>query len=492
MEILEFKHLTTVIFSAVFGVFAVYHLLSYLVLRHRILLHYFILILGLTLHWSLSFFVNNSFSDHTAMIAEKASLTTAMLTTFGLLMFTKNYLNITKHDFPKLSKVYRFFVILVVCLPILHIFNNLTTRIVWLNDTIVQLAAITAMASIFLNIFSGFWLFNAQRFNRYYLYSYAPILVAALLYISTWFLKQHYNFNATPLVLTSSTLVTLQLILFSLLLAFKFKSIEEENLNIQMETNQRLKSEVDKQTKKLQIANKALESQNEELERVNQLKNKLFSLMSHDVRAPLNNLSVIMSMVDEHMVDPEVKPIMEKLKMEVSDKIEMVNGLLQWSYSQLEGMKLNKKRCDLEAVFTSVKNEFERMAQEKEIAITLEVSHPEIVADENILKVILRNLTSNALKFSNKGQKIVFWSQQQEDGHIELGVKDFGVGMDPNWFDRIAQDEKPQSTKGTSGEKGTGFGLLIAKDFVEMHGGEMRCESQLNEGTNFILRFKPE
>ena len=214
--------------------------------------------------------------------------------------------------------------------------------------------------------------------------------------------------------------------------------------------------------------------------------------MSHDVRAPLNNLSVIMTMVDEHMVDPEVKPIMEKLKIEVSDKIEMVNGLLQWSYSQLEGMKLNKKRCDLEAVFTSVKNEFERMAQEKEIAITLEVSHPEIVADENILKVILRNLTSNALKFSNKGQKIVFWSQQQEDGHIELGVKDFGVGMDPNWFNLIAQGEKPQSTKGTSGEKGTGFGLLIAKDFVEMHGGEMRCESQLNEGTNFILRFKPE
>lgn len=491
MEILEFKHLTTLIFSAIFGVFAVYHLLSYLVLRHRILLYYFILILGLTLHWSLSFFTNNSFGDNTVYLAQKASLTTAMLTTFGLLMFTKNYLNITKHDFPKLSKVYRAFVILVVCLPILHLSNNLITRMAWLNDTIVQLAAITSMASIFLNIFSGFWLFNAQRFNRYYLYSYAPILVAALLYISTWFLKQHYSFNANPIVLTASILVTLQLILFSLLLAFKFKSIEEENMKIQLEANQKLTSEVDRQTKKLQIANNALEAQNEELERVNKLKNKLFSLMSHDVRAPLNNLSVIMSMVDEHVVDPEVKPIMEKLKIEVSDKIDMVNGLLQWSYSQLEGMKLNKTRCDVQAVFTTVKNEFERMAQEKEIAITLDVSQPEIVADENILKAILRNLTSNALKFSNKGQEIVFWSQQH-NGHIELGVKDFGVGMDPHWFDRIARGAKPQSTKGTFGEKGTGFGLLIAKDFVEMHGGKMHCESQLNEGTNFILRFKSE
>ncbi|MBO0328930.1 sensor histidine kinase [[Muricauda] lutisoli] len=491
MDHLDFRLFTTVVFAAIFGVFAVYHLLSYLILRHKILLFYFILILGLTLHWALSFFINNSFDDTIAKFADKASLTTAMLTTFGLLMFTKNYLNITRKPYPKLSKIYRSFIFIVVSLPVLHLANTLFTGIVWFNDAIVILAAITSMASIFLNIFAGFWLFNAQKFNKYYLYSYAPILLAALLYISGWFLKRQFSFNANPILLTSSILVTLQLILFSLLLGFKFKSIEDETMKIQLEANQNLISEVDRQTKNLQIANNSLEIQNDELERTNKLKNKLFSLITHDVRAPLNNISVIIAMIEEQIQDDEMKQIFEKLKGEISDKIDMVNGLLQWSYSQLEGIKLNKKRCDLQEVFTTVKNEFERIAEDKDITIKLEVSHAEIVTDENILTVILRNLISNAIKFSHKGQKIELWSKQSS-GHIEIGVKDFGTGMDSSWFNQIVQGDKPQSTRGTFGEKGTGFGLLITKDFVEMLGGEIICESQINEGTNFILRFKPE
>ncbi|MEC7770949.1 MAG: sensor histidine kinase [Bacteroidota bacterium] len=491
MDNLDFRLFTTVVFAAIFGVFAVYHLLSYLILRHKILLYYFILILGLTLHWSLSFFINNSFDDAIAKFADKASLTTAMLTTFGLLMFTKNYLNITRKEYPKLSKIYKSFIIIVVSLPVLHLANTLFTGIVWFNDAIVILAAITSMASILLNIFSGFWLFSAQKFNKYYLYSYAPILLAALLYISAWFLKRQFSFNADPIILTSSILVTLQLILFSLLLGYKFKSLEDENMKIQLDANQKLTSEVDRQTKNLQIANNSLEIQNEELERTNKLKNKLFSLITHDVRSPLNNISVIIAMIEEQIQDDEMKQIFEKLKGEISDKIDMVNELLQWSYSQLEGIKPNKKRCDLSEVFTTVKNEFERMVEDKDIDIELDISCSEIVTDENILKVILRNLISNAIKFSNKGQKILLWSQQ-DSGHIEMGVKDFGVGMDSSRFNLTTHSDKPQSTRGTFGEKGTGFGLLIIKDFVEMLGGEIICESQINEGTNFILRFKSE
>ena len=422
------------------------------------------------------------------MIADKASLSTAMLTTFGLLMFTKNYLNVGKKDYPKLSRIYKTFTIVVVCLPVLHVMNNLLTRIVWLNDFLVMFAAITAMASIMLNIFSGFRLFNSNNFNRYYLYAYAPILLAALLYIGTWFLKRYFDFDANPIVLASSILVTLQLVLFSLLVGIKFKSIEDENFKIQAETNKMLRTEVEKQTKSLQIAKSTLETQNEELEKVNKLKNKLFSLLTHDVRAPLNNVSVIIGMIEDDLVDDEMKQITERLKNEISDKIAMVNGLLQWSYKQLEGVKLNKKNCDLDIVFFSIKKEFERMAEDKEITIELNISHPELFIDENMLKVALRNLTSNAIKFSEKGQKIILWSQNNS-GKIEIGVRDFGVGMNTDWYDRMESDGRPQTKKGTRGEKGTGFGLLIAKDFVEMNGGEIFCESEINKGTNLILRF---
>ena len=488
MDVIDFRYLTTIVFAAIFAVFGIYHLLSYLVLKHKILLYYFILILGLTLHWSLYLFINNSFGNVVSMIADKASLSTAMLTTFGLLMFTKNYLNVGKKDYPKLSRIYKTFIIVVICLPVLHITNNLLTRIVWLNDFLVMFAAITAMASIMLNIFSGFWLFNAKNFNRYYLYAYSPILLAAIVYIGTWFLKRYFDFDANPILLATSILVTLQLVLFSLLVGIKFKSIEDENLKIQSETNKMLRTEVEKQTKSLQIAKSTLEIQNEELEKVNKFKNKLFSLLTHDVRAPLNNVSVIIGMIENDLVDDEMKQITERLKNEISDKIDMVNGLLQWSYKQLEGVNLNKKNCDLNLVLSSIKKEFERMAEDKEVAIELNILHPELFVDENMLKVALRNLTSNAIKFSEKGQKIVLWSQNNS-GKIEIGVRDFGVGMDTDWYDRMESDGRPQTKRGTKGEKGTGFGLLIAKDFVEMNGGEIICESEINKGTNFILRF---
>lgn len=488
MDVLDFRYLTTIVFTAIFAVFGIYHLLSYLVLKHKILLYYFILILGLTSHWSLYFFINNSFGNEVSMIADKASLSTAMLTTFGLLMFTKNYLNVGKKDYPKLSRIYKTFTIVVICLPVLHIMNNLLTRIVWLNDFLVMFAAIMAMVSVILNIFSGFWLFNAKNFNRYYLYAYAPILLAAILYIGTWFLKRYFDFDANPILLASSVLVTLQLVLFSLLVGIKFKSIEDENLKIQAETNKMLRTEVEKQTKSLQIAKSTLEIQNEELEKVNKFKNKLFSLLTHDVRAPLNNVSVIIGMIEDDLVDDEMKQITERLKNEISDKIAMVNGLLQWSYKQLEGVKLNKKNCDLNLVLSSIKKEFERMAEDKKITIELNISHPELFIDENMLKVALRNLTSNAIKFSEKGQKIILWSQNNS-GKIEIGVRDFGVGMNTDWYDRMESDGGPQTKRGTRGEKGTGFGLLIAKDFVEMNGGEIICESVINKGTNFILRF---
>ena len=264
--------------------------------------------------------------------------------------------------------------------------------------------------------------------------------------------------------------------------------MEAESMRIQREANRKLESEVDRQTKDLQIANNALEIQNEELAKVNELKNKLFSILSHDVRAPLNNISVVISMVEDQLADDELKPIIEKLNLEISDKIDMVNGLLQWSYGQLEGVELNTGKCNIYELFENLQDEFDRTATAKNISIVHEVSCPEIDSDDTILQVILRNLISNAIKFSHKGQKIVLWSNQ-DSGHIDIGVKDFGTGMDTSWFSRLEHGDKPQSTKGTLGEKGTGFGLLIVKDFVEILGGELICESQKDEGTNFILRF---
>jgi signal transduction histidine kinase len=352
-----------------------------------------------------------------------------------------------------------------------------------------MLAAITALSTALFSLYSGIWLYNAEKFNKYYLYSYTPYLLASILYVVAWFSQKFYNVDVGIVVLLTSILVTFQLILFSILVGYKYKSIEDNTIKIQVEANNKLTTEVEKKTKHLQIAKQDLEYKNEELEKVNKLKNKLFSLLTHDVRGPLNNVGTIVEMIESQLEESELKEITKKLKNEVTDRISMVNVLLDWSYNQLEGVTLDKKLCDLEILFTSIKKEFKRMADDKGIDIELAISCRELLIDENMLKVILRNLTSNAIKFSKKGQKIILSSKCTSD-IVEIGVKDFGLGMNTDWQNTSENNSGPTVREGTIGEKGTGFGLMIAKDFVKMNGGTISCKSEVNKGTDFVLSFK--
>ncbi|GGG41688.1 hypothetical protein GCM10011414_09000 [Croceivirga lutea] len=463
-------------------------MLSYFVLKHKILLYYSVLIFGLTLHWSLYIFVQGSLGEDLANFANNASLTTAMLSTLGMLLFTHNYLNIAQEDFKRLHVSYKLLITVVICLPIFSVLNILFFKIDWLNGILELIAAFAALLATIVNTVSGILLFKTRKFNAYYLYANTPLLIAGLLYIATWLFIDYLPIDTDLMVLICSVLITLQLILFSILIGFKFKYLEDENIKMQVTANEVLKTEVDKQTKNLQIAKQTLEVQNQELLKVNKLKNKLFSLITHDVRTPLNNLSEIIDIIESDVANENMKMFTSKLKSDISYKITMVNGLLQWSYKQLEGVTLKKENCNLASIFSSIEKEFEKMAEDKKISIELRIECEAIEIDKNMLLVVLRNLTSNAIKFSQKGQKVVLWSRCIEE-QIELGVQDFGVGMSADWFDNLQQKERPKTSLGTKGEKGTGFGLIIAKDFTEMNGGILLCESEKDKGTNFILRF---
>lgn len=485
MDTIEFNYLITCVFTAVFGVFGIYHLASFLILRHKILLYYCILILALTLHWGWYILAKGPLSDE---VADRASIISAMAAIYGLLMFTKNYLNIAKSNHPRLQKIYTPLKYVVVCLPLLYFLNFFTVKIDIVNDSLVMLAAVTAMVSIFLNIFSGIRLYAEEKFNKYYLFSYAPLLLSAIIYIGAWFLMKDYDIDIGLLLLTTSCLITLQLILFSILVGFKFKSIEKENLRTQVETNKLLANEVDRQTKQLQMAKEELETKNNELQTTNSLKNKLFSLLTHDVRGPLTNITALIEMIENQLEDGQLRELTKKLKKSVLDRIIMVNALLEWSYNQLEGIKVHQKNCDVQELFNSIVSEFERMAGNKKIRVRCYVHEPTLYIDENMFKVILRNLISNAIKFSNEGQE-VHLSSKRNGPNIDIIVRDFGVGMQTDWCEKLENDTIPKIKLGTSGEKGTGFGLIIVKDFTEMNNGTLICESEIGQGTQFIMRF---
>ncbi|WP_116771806.1 sensor histidine kinase [Maribacter litoralis] len=488
MNVIDYKYLETFVFAAIFGVFAIYHLLLFLVLRLKILLYYCIILIGVTAHWSLYLLLldaDNSFSQ----LVQNTSLTTAMITTFGFLIFTKFYLNITQNNSPGLHKAYTILMYVTITLPIIHILYSMLVGFNSFSKILELIAAITSLTTMVLNIISGIKLFHAEKFNKYYLYSYTPYLLASILYIVTWLLSYFFNIKTDYIILITSILVTLQIILFSILIGFKFKSIVDDNKRIQLDANNRLVYEVDRQTKQLQQAKTELEFQNKELETVNKLKNKIFSLLTHDVRGPLNNVSVLIGLIENELVDTPLKQITAKLKSDVNDRVSMVNTLLDWSYKQIDGVKVSKEQCNLNEVFNAIIKEFEWAAKDKNISIEQEILCQTIFIDQNMLKVILRNLLSNAIKFSENGKKIILSSQCTSD-IVELKVKDFGLGMNTDWKNSSESNHGPTIRKGTIGEKGTGFGLMITKDFVEMNDGIIHCKSEINKGTEFILQFK--
>jgi len=488
MNIIDYKYLETFIFTAIFGFFAIYHLLLFLVLRFKVILYYCIILVGLTAHFTLYILLFDA-DDNFSQLIQNTSLITAMITTFGFLIFTKNYLNITENNKPQLHKAYKILMYITITLPIIHVLyliligNNSFSKILEL------IAAITSLTTMVLNIISGIKLFHAEKFNKYYLYSYTPYLLASILYIGTWLLGYFFNIKTDNILLITSTLITLQILLFSILIGFKFKSIEDDNKRIQLDANNRLAYEVDRQTKQLQLAKNELEFQNKELETVNELKNKIFSLLTHDVRGPLNNVSVLIGLIENELVDTPLKQITAKLKSDVNDRVSMVNTLLDWSYKQMEGVKVNKEQCDLNDIFNTVIKEFEWAVKDKNITVEQEILCQSIFIDPNMLKVILRNLLSNAIKFSENGKRIIL-SSQCTPTIVEIRVKDFGLGMNTDWQNSTENNSGPTVRKGTIGEKGTGFGLMITKDFVEMNGGEIICMSEINKGTEFILSFK--
>lgn len=488
MNIIEDIEIQTLIFTIIFGVFGLYHMLTYLVLRYKILLYYSILIFGLTAHWSL-YFIDKSVQLQSSSISQKISIVTAMITIIGMLLFTKSYLNIRTEKYRILNSIYINFVLIALIICTFHIINWSFFNNAFLQKSLSVIAALLALGAIVLNLISGVVLFKKKQLNKYYIYSSWPMIFSALLYTGGWLLKNTINIDKSNLILVTSILVVLQLLLFSVIIGFKFKLIEENNFKLQLEINEDLQSKVAARTEELEVARQSLEIKNADLEEINSIKNKLFSLLTHDVRTPLQNFESIIDLLESDLENDIKIELSNDLKIEISEKLKMVNDLLQWSYKQMEGVQVKKESSKLLEVFENTKAEFSRMAKEKNIEIIINTDSSSIYIDKNMLKVILRNIVSNALKFSPKNSTVLIWSLSS-DKSVEIGVKDFGSGMKSDWFSDFLSNKRPSITLGTNGEKGTGFGLMITKDFVEMNGGEIFIDSNSKEGTTVRLLFK--
>ncbi len=224
-----------------------------------------------------------------------------------------------------------------------------------------------------------------------------------------------------------------------------------------------------------------------ELEDLNKLKDKLLSIVSHDFRSPLNSLKGTLSLfLSGSLSKQEFNTLTENLVDKLDNTYNLLENLLNWAKSQMQGMKVHPKKMNLKAISEDCINLLSPIAESKSVKITSRIKSSIVAfADHEMIKLVIRNLMSNAIKYTTSGNEVILDAQQNKDT-VTISVVDNGTGISKENQDKLFKLES-FSTRGTSNETGMGLGLLLCKDFVDKNGGEIGFESALEKGSTFYF-----
>lgn len=231
------------------------------------------------------------------------------------------------------------------------------------------------------------------------------------------------------------------------------------------------------------------EERAELLELSNQSKNKLFSILAHDLRSPLNSIQSFLEVsMDGYLDEAEKKTINKSLLRETKNTRQLLINLLSWSKTQMDGVAVNLVELDLFKTLEETLQMQKSIAEEKNITLYNEIGADlRVVADTDMLELVIRNLVNNAIKFTPFNGEISV-STQVHGKECWILIKDNGVGIAKSDYQNIFSLNS-QSTFGTNREKGVGLGLVLCKEFVNMQKGKIWVESELGSGTVFYVSF---
>lgn len=241
--------------------------------------------------------------------------------------------------------------------------------------------------------------------------------------------------------------------------------------------------------------NQNLEQRNLELKQANQTKDRFFSIISHDLRNPIAAMVSVSDYTydyvqEKNYPDNELKDCVMHLQMGAKRSQELLENLLHWSRTQQQTMSFSPQMIEPYRIAEKVKDELHLIAITKNVRLLNQIpSTIQLFADEEMLKLMLRNLISNSLKFSRSDQSISVL-YQENNGFQQLIVQDNGVGMKPTQLEKVLQKFEKESTNGTNEEQGTGLGLLLVQEFMDFHHGFVQIDSMHGKGTTVTLNFK--
>ncbi|WP_052496393.1 sensor histidine kinase [Pedobacter lusitanus] len=229
------------------------------------------------------------------------------------------------------------------------------------------------------------------------------------------------------------------------------------------------------------------EKRAEQLEIANQSKNKLFSILAHDLRSPLNSIQSFLEIsMEVEIEEDEKRTINSSLLKETKYTGQMLINLLSWSKTQMEGVNVRLTRLDLARALESTLLLQTSLAEEKGLILTNRIQHNvHVIADSDMMELIIRNLINNAIKFTPPGG-IITVSSEIHGQECWIRIEDTGIGIAKKDYDNIFSLHS-EITYGTNKEKGVGLGLVLCKEFITMQHGRIWVESTLNVGTVFFV-----
>lgn len=235
----------------------------------------------------------------------------------------------------------------------------------------------------------------------------------------------------------------------------------------------------------------ALIKSEKELMQANATKNMFFSIIAHDLKGPTGNISQLLNLLKENFseISNDEKLDYINILMSLSLKTNnLLDDLLLWARIQMNTLEFEIEKVKLKQLIEYTTDIVEEKAKEKNIDIILNVDDIELEMNRSSVKTIIRNLLSNALKFSHKDSRVEINSEYIQKNHsIQISVKDYGVGIPEEDIHKLFKIETSFSTYGTDQEKGTGLGLILCKELVEKNGGTIKAESKENEGSTFFF-----
>ncbi|MFO7938500.1 MAG: HAMP domain-containing sensor histidine kinase [Bacteroidales bacterium] len=272
------------------------------------------------------------------------------------------------------------------------------------------------------------------------------------------------------------------------------KAVLENELFVRREMEnvvQQFTTDLQKAKEAVEDSNEKLKASEEQLKEANASKDKFFSILAHDLRSPLGsmmNLAQLFYLQYDKQTDTRRKEFIRMMLSSSQQVYNLLENLLQWSRSQSQRLQVFPVYMEVSELFYTNKQLFGNLAEEKGIRVCMEIENElGLKGDKNMLTTIIRNLLSNALKFTQQGGTICLRGTKDGPGWIQLQVIDNGVGMSEEVSDTLFSSENLSPSRGTQNETGTGLGLLVCKEFVKMHRGEIHVESQVGKGTTFTV-----